>query len=579
MVDPNAAAAQAILAQRSAPMAAAAPGQPEAPFIGELPPELQYDDGLGSEQPEEGEDGYDPEAQEQAAAQAMPAQAANEPVPFNPSPQLTPQEMAANPAPADGSISNPMQLEHSLLVSRDKELAGNAQGAREAKQYAGHLEQEAAQEAKAAQPFMDAANLQQQASIVRLDTAHKAIQEQMEAKMRHFQSIQDEMAVMAAQKPKDLFGEAGVNSVMGRIAIFLGGAGTAGLGNAPNENLQRIQNMADRNVAAQKNRFEMLAKIGQGDQTMYGMLTQKLQNTDAVEATMRNAYLTLAENQVKASMNSFAGPRAKLEGEKFLLESANKRRENDAMAQQRYQQGAATSIQMAQEAEKQRLIREQHAIEMAKKEQRYQEEHSLGGVIGTFSSTDHGRLSKTIGAYRGMIAMLGDMNQTLRGAPTMEKIRAFGIQNAEAFSDARSAWEMGARLEGPETKQATTATLNKLDALFYQLQHVTTRTDALSLLRKIEDTQATLTKAAFVKMKTAAPNIKFDKKDKIWGRFDPATFKPNYVRQTEKEMGTAKGQEELGDYRSIDSPMDNRENQAAFPKTPVGAMPMIGMGL
>jgi hypothetical protein len=310
---------------------------------------------------------------------------------------------------------------------------------------------------------------------------------------------------------------------------------------------------------------------------MYGMLTQKLQNTDAVEATMRNAYITLAENQVKASMNTFAGQRAKVEGEKFLMDAAAQRRQNDAIAQQRYQQGAAQAIQLSQEAENQRLLREQHAIEMAAKEKRYQEEHSLDGAIGTFSTTDHHSLGEQIGAYRGMISMLGDMNETLRGSPTVEKLHAFAIQNAEAFSDARTAWKMGARLEGSEEQKASIATLNRLDALFYQLQHVTTKTDALSLLRKIENAQATLTKAAFIKMKTAAPNIKFDRHDKVWGRFDPATYKPHYVKETTEEMGTADGQDELDGYGKFRTPERNKENQVLNPKPRFGAQPLIGM--
>jgi hypothetical protein len=554
MLDENQKRARELLAPQ--PMASPA-APPETPLVEDAKPEDE-DDGLGPQEPEEGEEGYvAPEDRE------APAPLQNEPEPFNPSPQLTPQEMAANPAPADGSISNLNQLAHAQLESRNQELGNNAQSLGEAKKYAAHKEDEATREAGAAQPFMDEANKQQQLSIDRLNTAHAAINEQMEAKMRHFQSVQTEMEVMAAQKPKDLFGEAGVNSVMGRIAIFLGGAGMAGEGGA-NENLQRIQNMADRNVAAQKNRFEMLAKIGQGDQTMYGMLTQKLNNTDAVEATMRNAYLTLAENQVKASMNTFAGPRAKLEGEKFLMESQEKRRQNDIIAQQRYQQGAGQAIQLAQEAENQRLIREQHAIEMAIKERKDMMDHSMAGVTGRINSTDHGRLSKVIGGYRGMIAMLGDMNETLRGKPTVEKLRAFAIQNAEAFSDARTAWEMGARLEGSEETKASVATLNRLDALFYQLQHVTTRTDALSLLRKIEDTQATLTKAAFVKIKTAAPNVTFDRKDPVWGKYDPGTYKPHYVRDTEKEMGTFTGQQELGSYQRWQAGAQDRAKMEAM---------------
>jgi hypothetical protein len=185
-------------------------------------------------------------------------------------------------------------------------------------------------------------------------------------------------------------------------------------------------------------------------------------------------------------------------------------------------------------------------------------------VKGTFSATDHGRLSKTVGAYRGMITMLGDMNETLRGAPTVEKIRAFAVQNAEAFADARTAWEMGARLEGPETDQARTATLNRLDALFYQMQYVTSKTDALALLRKIEDTQATLTKAAYVKMKTAAPNVTFDRHDKVWGKFDPATYKPHYVRQTEKEIGTSQGSQQLDKYDRWGQTKSSRENMEAM---------------
>lgn len=562
MLDQNAAAAQALLAQKNVPPAA--DGQPplggppagEHFLSGELKPG-EEDDGLG---PQELPD--DAEGEEEGGAQPA-APAAPEPQPFNGSPLLTPQEQAANPSPADGSISNPLQLNQAQLTSRNAEIESNAQSQIEAKRYNAHRIEEAEKEAGATQPFLDEANIRQQNSIARLQTAHKEINAQMEAKMQHFQAIQTEMQTMAEAKPKDLFGEAGVNSIMGRVAIFLGGAGMAGEGGA-NANLARIQNMADRNIAAQKNRFEMLSRIGQGDQTMYGMLSQKLSNTDAVEATMRNAYLTLAETQVKASMNSFAGQRAKVEGEKFLMESSEKRRQNDIVAQQRYQQGAAQSIQLAQEAENQRLMREQHALEMMRKEQRYQDEHSLAGVKGTFSATDHGRLSKTIGAYRGMVAMLGDMNESLRGSPTVEKIRAFAVQNAEAFSDARSAWEMGARLEGPETAQARTATLNVLDALFYQLQHVTTKTDALSLLRKIEDTQATLTKAAFVKMKTAAPNVTFDRKDKLWGKFDPATYKPHYVRETNKEIGTVKGQAELSNYQAWQAKQGQRDAMEAM---------------
>lgn len=576
MLDQNAATAKGLLSKTPVPNAV--DGKPplgavpanETPLKDDLKPGDE-DDGLGPEKEPEDEEGEGPGV----ATPFSPL--APETTPFNPSPQLTSQEKGAIPSPADGSIANPMQLSQAQLVSRNSEIAANAQSEIEAKRYNAHKIEEATKEAAASQPILDKLNSTQQESIARLETAHKEINEQMEAKMQHFQSVQTEMQTMAETKPKDLFGTAGVNSIMGRIAIFLGGAGMAGEGGA-NQNLALIQNMADRNIAAQKNRFEMLSRIGQGDQTMYGMLSQKLQNTDAVEATMRNAYLTLAETQVKASMNTFAGQRAKIEGEKFLMETANARRQNDIVAQQRYQQGAAQSIQIAQEAENQRLLREQHALEMMRKEQRYQDEHSIAGVHGTFSSTDHGRLSKSIGAYRGMIAMLGDMNETLRGNPSLEKLAAFAIQNAEAFSDARAAWEMGARLEGPETKQATRATLNRLDGLFYQLQHVTTRTDALALLRRIENTQATLTKAAFIKLKTASPMVTFDRKDPVWGKYDPATYKPHYVKETIEESGTAQGQDELSGMRDYKDKEENREQQAMNPKHSFGSMPMIGMG-
>jgi hypothetical protein len=248
MLDQNSAAAKEILARQNAVPMEAPPEQPGTPLIDDLKPG-EEDDGLGPQ--EDPADAEDAPEDGLGAPGALPGQqppAPNQPAPFNPSPQLTPEEMAANPAPADGSINNTMQLGHAQLVSRDQELAGNARGSVEAKQYVAHKVKEAEDEAKAAQPFMDMANKQTAESNERLYKAHTLIQYQMEEKMRHFQSVQDEMADMAAQKPKDLFGEAGVNSVLGRIAIFLGGAGTAGL-NGPNENLQRTETSRRKRIA------------------------------------------------------------------------------------------------------------------------------------------------------------------------------------------------------------------------------------------------------------------------------------------------------------------------------------------
>jgi hypothetical protein len=455
-------------------------------------------------------------------------------------------------------ITNPAELAIAGAHTRDQALQANHLAELDARKYAKDQQKLDTDMAAAQKPVLDSMAQHEKDSNERLAIAHKAIGEQLDQRMTHFQGIQDEMQKMAMEQPKDLFGQAGVNSIMGRIAIFLGGAGMAGL-NGPNENLQRINAMADRNIAAQRNRFEMLSKIGQGDQTMYGMLTQKLQNTDAVEATMRNSFLSMAEAQTKASMNTFAGPKAKIAGEKFLMDAANQRRQNDLAVQNTFQQNATQAMGLAQSQEANRLnqLRQMHQDELKErefglkihqqelKEENYKTENSIDGLNGTVKPAEHAKLSHMAGGARGLVDMLGQMDAMLKGHPSVRKMRAFAVANAQAFKLARDYYETGMRLETGEEKQIATTSLNRADAMFYMLQHGTTGSDVTSLRDKIVDTQALVTRGAWTSLKTAAPNIKFDATDKIWGRFDPNTYKPSYQSDTEEAEGTDEGESEL----------------------------------
>lgn len=446
------------------------------------------------------------------------------------------------------------------LKESEKENARNVAVAREEQ---GLLEKQA----QKAQPILDNLANEQKDSQERLKTAADEVQKQQETQMANYQSVQQEMMQMAAAKPQDLFGQAGVNKIAGCIAIFLGGAGTNG--NGPNRSLEMIQNMATRHMEEQKNKFEMLNRIGQGNQTMYGMLTSKLQNKTAVEAAFQNSALAATNAQLKASANSFGGPQAKLEADKLVAASNNKMAENNIRVKQSYQGTAANTLQFvatqqlariktAQELAKIQLDQAQFGLSVHKQDYlekqnaEKEKQNEIDGFIGTVKPIEHAKLSEIAGGARNIVEMLGKLDKMLDAPLTPESLNAIDVYQNVIKGAARGYFQTGTKLENEEVKQLAAVTQSKLDLISTMLQHskgqMLTNGDVLELRKRIENTRGIITAGAYRNIKTHAPHVSFNPQDDVWGQYDPNTWKGGWEQAAQEEAGTQSGRKALLNY-------------------------------
>ena len=278
-----------------------------------------------------------------------------------------------------------------------------------------------------------------------LHTAAAEVDQQAQAAIADYHQVQDEMKKMALAQPQDIWGQAGVSKMMGAASIFFGGYGVNG--NHANHNLESINAMADRAVAAQKTRFEHLQAIGEGDRTLYGMLQQRLQNAQAVSGTLKNMALESYTGALRSIANQYADPKWKAAVEAQAAKIKEQQNVRDTAIGQ-------TAIANSQRALQ--LLGRQKAIDVAQtaikqKEAQKQLEHGVLGYKGYIPiNAEHGRVTKLVSGGRQMIQSMNHIDNMLNSPMTVEKFRQLLTVDAQAFKGARDYLETGTRIEEGE---------------------------------------------------------------------------------------------------------------------------------
>jgi len=475
-----------------------------------------------------------------------------------------PNMLIAGPADA-GLYANQIQ---------NQSIAYNNQDAAAAKNLAVDTGKVDIEQNAAVQPHLDALAQRSDDSLKRMEALQQSVAEQQEKRMAHFQTVQNEMETMAKAQPKDLMGQAGVNSMLGAIAVFLGGAGTNG--QHENRNLQLIQSMADRNVQAQKNRFEMLQRVGQGDQTLYGMLTQKLQNSTAVETALRNGYLSSFEAHLKKVGGQFADKRTGLQVQKGLLATEQLRHQGEMTVRHQFLQDGVSIVQLAnsREAQMNQAAVAQHAaaiadakygLDVQKKldeDEKYQKENGFQDLVGTVSPTEHKDLAQQWGGAVRIVDTLDKAQQLLKADPTMSNTRTWNALKSIDLGAAKKYFDTGQRLEGAEV-----AMMNGVGMSFAQFA------EAMALGSKsgmtpseieqgYRNIQALVAQDAFNAVHAGAPHVQWGPPSTKMGRFNPEVYKFDFAGQAAKNHGPT---EKRGLAKSL--PMLNTDALTALEQT------------
>ena len=487
------------------------------------------------------------------AKQQLAAQEAAETGP--PIPQRAPSQIPGMPGDI---IAGPADLTVAAAKLRDRGLAYAQQDSAAAKKVLKDTAAVDAEQAAAEKPHIDALATQSEESMARLQDFNTKANEQMDAKMAHFQTVQTEMETMAKEQPKDLLGQAGVNSLLGNIAIFLGGAGVNGF--HENKNLQMLQSMADRNVAAQRNRFEMLQRVGQGDQTMYGMLMQKLQSKTAAEAALRSGYFDTYKAHLAQVGNQYSDKRAKLRVEAGVAQADQLKHEAMQKVQSEYQNTAVQATQLMDQQVMQQL--QANAQQQAVDIQRYKvaadlekEQHeraektketSLLGVIGTTSKEEHAKLSEMWGGAYNMVSNLDEAQKIMNSGANFASGRAYIALKNINLGESKKYFNTGARLEPKEVSMMEAVGLSNwmyTERLMIDGGVGLTGTQIAEGLKGI---QWLIAHDSFTTLKAGNPHLQVDPKDPIMGRFfygKDAT--PQWQTDYTKRHGTEAGRDAL----------------------------------
>jgi hypothetical protein len=375
-----------------------------------------------------------------------------------------------------------------------------------------------------------------QAGYDHLGQVQKDVEAQTKQSLLDYEAVQKKMTAIATAEPKGLFGQAGVNSLMGRIAIMLGGVGTNG--NGPNANLEYIKGLADRNIASQQRQFEMLGKTAEGQHTIYGMLQTKLQNATATEATMHNMALEVYKSQMRQVANSHAGQKAKIA---YQTEAANVDAEinkNNQIAANALisQQGAALEIAAKNQAAG--VAGQANYLKQAELHQN----QSVDGFVGWVPKASHDRVSKMVGGARTMVMMADEIQRLIASGASVDTIRNYMVNSAVNFKAARDFLETGTRIEAGEQR-----IIDQLDpSTFEVIGNMLAKKDYSGIQTKLESIKATVSHAAYRGVHAVAPRTTaYDSQDPLWGQYNPRTYTPPAVSAMEGWNGTPAGQSVL----------------------------------
>lgn len=552
-IDPQLANAQAATALRahldSLPNAPTSAAQLYAP-PGTPPPQQQSFQDFAAQQlappvPPGGAPQADPNAA--ASFQGQPQQQPVPPQPQQPQQRL-PSELITGPADLAVAAGN---TRDKALGYLNQDTAKDAQIVRDT----AHLDQ---QQAAAEKPFVDSMAAESQRAYNHINTVAQAVDQQQQLRMAHYQTVQDEMSKMAVEQPKDLMGQAGVNSLLGNIAIFLGGAGVNGF--HENHNLQMIQSMAERNIAAQKNRYEMLSRVGQGDQTLYGMLQNKLQNTSAVENTLKNAYADTYAAHLKQVGSQFADKRTQLRVQLQLQKLDEYKHQNTLMYDDKLAKDSQGAIALADTQTQQHLAAQAAAHTAAiadakfglaadtegEKRKAYVRENSFTGLIGTANPKEHKDLATVWGGARNMISNIDEAKKLMMANKNAANARAYVALKNINLGEAKKFFNTGARLEPKEVQMMEAVGISwpmYCEAMMNGGQGLT----GTQIAKGLEVVQALIARNAYGSLKAGNPGLEWDKSDPLMGRFAPGQSEgtQDYERQAEKNYGPEKGRDEV----------------------------------
>jgi hypothetical protein len=342
------------------------------------------------------------------------------------------------------------------------------------------------------------------------------VEQQQQQAINNYSQVNTEMMNMAVAQPKDIYGAAGVNSILGRVAVFLGGAGSNGFG--ANNNLEYIERMATHNVAMQRQRYEFLSKVGEGQRTLYGMLNTKLSNAYQVDATLKNMGLEVYKANIMAVANKYSDQTTRQAAQDEVNKVNEAQAKNNLAVEQQVQANAQQNL--ANYSRMQANEVKAYAAQVKAKSSS-SNLMPLKGFVGGVAASEHGRLSKMVGGARLLVDGLNVMERMMKEGRSAADVRRYFVNNALLFKGARDFLETGTRIEAGEQTIIDALKVNNSEAIFNLLFGE----DPAALKAKLEEARRAVTAATYQNVKSAAPKtVALDSKDPLFGPYNPRTY-------------------------------------------------------
>lgn len=430
----------------------------------------------------------------------------------------------------DGTVENADNLAKQAIKAHESELAASGKVTADTKSAVDQGTEAVEGEANARAPADRVLAARMEEGYDHVKQVEADVAKQSQESMDNYKSVNDEMHKLAVSQPTDLFGQAGVNKTLGSIAIFLGGAGMNG--NGPNAALAQLNSMADRTVAAQKAKFEMLSRVGQGDQTLFGMLQQRLQNTAAAENTMKSMALEAQKSMVQQATNQYAGPKARANGAKIVADMESQQLQLQQRSNNAYLTHAGQAVAIASQHQTNKVTADAAFLKEASAHQA----GSLEGFVGWVpTKAEHTRLTKIVGGARNMVAVINNMESLahVQGGIDLKTAagRKFLVDSAAQFLSARQLLETGTRLEEGELKMIAQFVPDLTEAGMANF----IQKDPAAFFEKLQQIRTIVTGIAARQVGTAAPRTTaFDSQDPLWGQYNPRTYRDPLIGNGEK---------------------------------------------
>jgi hypothetical protein len=334
-----------------------------------------------------------------------------------------------------------------------------------------------------------------------------------------YQQTNADMHAMAIEKPQDIFGQSGTNGILGRISIFLGGAGSNG--EHENRNLAYIQDLANRNIARQERNWNHLQAVGHSDETLYGQIRNQTQDAVATANVMNNMYLSAYGAQLKSMSNQYADKRTQLAVNKQLSEiHSQKMLLDDQFAQHAIGTMQKNLAISGSQAAATAGLQFKYA-QAAHKEETRQQEQGLPGFDGIATKDRHADLSKFQSGGKSIVDGLDEIQKilTMHQGSRFDRARAISVLRAIIQGNARQFFETGTRLEGPEIKQMETVSTSYMEGLLKILEGG--GNDVTNMIGKLNATKHEVRRAVATKILGGQKNLTLNKEDPFWAGDDP----------------------------------------------------------